>query len=97
MLQCSKSANLLCGLCKPYTCTWMVESSLWRLTISCWRYLQQMVNKNNRLTKWALIVQQYEMDTRCEPGRANGNADAVKAADALKTSSHGSKMCYYFD
>ena len=53
--------------------------------------LQQMVNKNNRLTRWALILQQYEMNTRYRPEMANGNADAPEkafVADPLGAEEH---------
>ena len=40
-------------------------------------YMQQMVNKNNRLTRWALALQPYQFETRFRSGKANGNADAL--------------------
>lgn len=40
-------------------------------------FLHQMVHKNNRLTRWALVLQPYSFGVRYRQGKANGNADAL--------------------
>jgi hypothetical protein len=41
------------------------------------RWLQQMRNANNRLTRWALAIQPYHFEMQHRPGRENGNADSL--------------------
>jgi hypothetical protein len=41
------------------------------------RWLQQMRDANNRLTRWALAIQPYHFEMQHRPGCENGNADSL--------------------
>ncbi len=47
-------------------------------------FLAQMSNANQRLMRWALIVQEYNLDIRHMKGSENVIADALSRADSTE-------------
>ncbi len=43
-------------------------------------WLNKLKEKNNRLARWSLILQQYDFTVVHRAGSANGNADALSRA-----------------
>ncbi|XP_064474611.1 uncharacterized protein LOC135388765 isoform X1 [Ornithodoros turicata] len=61
--------------CYMYGTRFTVETDHCPLT-----WLNQMSNKNSRLLRWSIILQQYNFDVRYRKGKENGNADALSRA-----------------
>ena len=40
-------------------------------------WLDRLKDTNSRLTRWSLILQQYQFTVTHRPGSTNGNADAL--------------------
>ena len=47
------------------------------------KWLQQMKSSNQRLTRWALILQQHKYEITHRPGSKNANADGLSRAPAM--------------
>ena len=53
-------------------------------------WLDRLKNTNSRLTRWSLILQQYQFTVTHRPGSTNGNADALsKSCQSSLTGERG--------
>ena len=51
------------------------------------QWLDRLKDSNARLTRWSLILQQYQFSVQHRSGRANGNADALSRAYSVDATS----------